>query len=107
VATARFVIASRLHGLVLSVAAGVPVIAISPARKVLQFMRDCDLAEFCIDMSAVDEASLLALAGRIDAGRDQLCRKVAGIARASRAELTRAYDELVALLPGNNDELAA
>jgi len=107
VAAARFVVASRLHGLVLSVAAGVPVIAISPARKVLQFMGDCDLAEFCIDMSAVSEEGLVAIANRVEFERDQLCRKVAGVTEASRAGLASAYDELVALLPGENDDLAA
>jgi polysaccharide pyruvyl transferase WcaK-like protein len=106
-ATARYVVASRLHGLVLSVAAGVPVIALSPARKVFQFMQDCELAEYCIDIGAVDEDRLVALGIRVDCEQDRLRRKVADIAASSRMALSGAYDELVGLLPGNGDAWAA
>jgi polysaccharide pyruvyl transferase WcaK-like protein len=103
VASARFVIASRLHGLVLSVVAGVPVIAISPARKVLQFMGDCGLADFCIDISEVSAERLAALGTRVDGDQVQLRRRITAVTEASRSGLARAYDVLVALLPRKQD----
>ena len=95
-ADARVVIASRLHGLILAVAAGTPVIAISPARKVTRFMSDCGLSDYCLDISAFSADSLHALVER--AGREsvQLGELITSISTSSRSQLSEGYDLLVA-----------
>ena len=93
------VVASRLHGVVLAVVAGAPVIAVSPARKVTRFMRDCGFADFCVEMPQMAPDMLPTLVQRIADNRLELHRKVAEIAQTSRARLDQAYDELAALLP--------
>lgn len=96
---ANCVVASRLHGVVLAVVAGAPVIAVSPARKVTRFMRDCGFADFCVEMPQMAPDMLPTLVRRIADNRLELHRKVAEIAQTSRARLDQAYDELAALLP--------
>jgi polysaccharide pyruvyl transferase WcaK-like protein len=98
VADARVVIASRLHGLILAVAAGTPVIAISPARKVTRFMTDCGLADYCLDISAVSADSLQALVERTGRESVQLGELIASISANSQSQLSEGYDLLVATL---------
>jgi polysaccharide pyruvyl transferase WcaK-like protein len=98
---ARCVIASRLHGLILAVAAGTPVIGVSPARKVTRFMRDCGFSELCVEIPDLNAEKLCAMVEHVTAGHAQLRQRVAEIAADSRAQLERAYDDLVRLLPAN------
>ena len=101
------VVASRLHGIVLAIVAGAPVIAVSPARKVTRFMRDCGFADFCVEMPQIAPDMLPMLVQRIAVNRLELRRKVAEIAQTSRARLDQAYDELAALLPPRQAVLSA
>jgi len=93
------VVASRLHGILLAIVAGAPVIAVSPARKVTRFMRDCGFADFCVEMPQMAPDMLPTLVQRIADNRFELHRKIAEIAQISGARLDQAYDELAALLP--------
>ena len=93
------VIASRLHGILLALIAGAPVIAVSPARKVTRFMRDCGFADFCVEMPQLTPEVLPRLVQRIVVNPLEFRRKLAEIAQTSRARLDQAYDELAALLP--------
>ena len=93
------VVASRLHGIVLAVVAGAPVIAVSPARKVTRFMRDCGFADFCVEMPQMTPEVLPRLVQRIVVNPLEFRLKLAEIAQTSRARLDQAYDELAALLP--------
>ena len=101
------VVASRLHGIVLAIVAGAPVIAVSPARKVTRFMRDCGFADFCVEMPQIAPDMLPMLVQRIAVNRLELRRKVAENAQTSRARLDQAYDELAALLPPRQAVLSA
>ena len=56
---ARLVIASRLHGAILSLIAGAPVVALAPLRKVTQLMGDVGLAAYCVDLQNVTAADLV------------------------------------------------
>jgi polysaccharide pyruvyl transferase WcaK-like protein len=98
---ARVVVASRLHGLILAVAAGTPVIAISPARKVTRFMSDCGLADYCLDLEAVTEESLEALIAKSGLESVQLEELIASIRTRSRSQLSVGFDVLVAVLPSS------
>lgn len=55
----RFVVASRLHGILLSNLSGLPVLAISYDRKVDTYMEDVGLAAYCLDIRNVTLPSLL------------------------------------------------
>ena len=55
-----FVVASRLHGLVLSFLAGKPCIALSYDRKVETLMNDVGLKAYCLDIRSFTSESLLA-----------------------------------------------
>ena len=101
------VVASRLHGILLAIVSGAPVIAVSPARKVTRFMRDCGFADFCVEMPQVTSEMLPALVQRIAANPLEFRRKVAEIAQTSRTRLDQAYDELAALLPPRQTPLLA
>lgn len=53
-----YVVASRLHGVLLPQLLCLPVLAISYDRKVDTHMRDIGLAEYCLDIHSIDAASL-------------------------------------------------
>jgi polysaccharide pyruvyl transferase WcaK-like protein len=55
-----FVVASRLHGLVLSFLAGTPSIALSYDRKVETLMTDVGLKTYCLDIRSFTSENLLA-----------------------------------------------
>jgi polysaccharide pyruvyl transferase WcaK-like protein len=55
-----FVVASRLHGLVLSFLAGTPSIALSYDRKVETLMTDVGLKAYCLDIRSFTSENLLA-----------------------------------------------
>jgi polysaccharide pyruvyl transferase WcaK-like protein len=55
-----FVVASRLHGLVLSFLAGKPCVALSYDRKVETLMTDVGLKAYCLDIRSFTSENLLA-----------------------------------------------
>jgi len=55
-----FVVASRLHGLILSFLAGKPSIALSYDRKVETLMSDVGLKAYCLDIRSFTNENLLA-----------------------------------------------
>jgi polysaccharide pyruvyl transferase WcaK-like protein len=55
---ADLVIASRLHGVILSLIAGCPVIAIAHLGKVTEVMKEFSLEDYCINLQALDETFL-------------------------------------------------
>ena len=72
------------------------MIAVSPARKVTRFMRDCGFADFCVEMPQLTPEVLPRLVQRIVVNPLEFRRKLAEIAQTSRARLDQAYDELAA-----------
>lgn len=56
--TVDYVVASRLHGVLLSHLAGRPVLALSYDRKVKTYMEEMDQARYCLDIHCLDPAAL-------------------------------------------------
>jgi len=56
---ADYVVASRLHGVLLSHLLYIPVLAVSYDRKVDTHMRDMGLSEYCLDIHNLETMSLL------------------------------------------------
>jgi polysaccharide pyruvyl transferase WcaK-like protein len=57
--TLDYVVASRLHGVLLSHRFCLPVLAVSYDRKVDTYMADVGLSQYCVDIHSVDGESLL------------------------------------------------
>jgi polysaccharide pyruvyl transferase WcaK-like protein len=55
----NYVIASRLHGILLSNLCGLPVLAISYDRKVDTYMADVGLPDYCLNIHNIETGSLL------------------------------------------------
>lgn len=94
---AQVVIASRLHGAILSLVSGVPVVAISPLPKVAQLMDDVGLSDYCVELQNFIAAALI---DRISAALDHrpgLQRQVRERTQAFRAGLAQIYDDILAL----------
>jgi polysaccharide pyruvyl transferase WcaK-like protein len=54
-----YVVASRLHGIILSHIANKPVLGISYDRKVNTYMSEMDQMEYCVDIHSVEIDSLI------------------------------------------------
>jgi polysaccharide pyruvyl transferase WcaK-like protein len=95
---AHIVIASRLHGAILSLVTGVPVVAISPLRKVTQLMNDVGLADYTLELQNFTPADLI---DRVQAALDQrpgLQRQITERVQTFYMSLARTYDEVLALV---------
>jgi polysaccharide pyruvyl transferase WcaK-like protein len=58
IASVDFVVASRLHGVLLSHLLNKPVVAISYDRKVTTYMADVEQSEYCLDIHGFDSTTL-------------------------------------------------
>jgi polysaccharide pyruvyl transferase WcaK-like protein len=93
-----FVVASRLHGVILSHLVNRPTIAISYDRKVTTYMRDAEQAQFCLDIHRIDCQSLAnvfqILAEEQGLVKDHLARKTAEY----RQSLSIQFDRVLSCL---------
>jgi polysaccharide pyruvyl transferase WcaK-like protein len=93
--TVDCVVASRLHGVLLSQLLCIPVLAVSYDRKVDTHMADMGLSEYCLDIHSLETVSLLAsfesLTTNADRIKSSLKEKTADFARA----LERQYEFLL------------
>jgi polysaccharide pyruvyl transferase WcaK-like protein len=99
VARARVVIGSRLHAMILALVAGTPVLAISYARKVERQMQDIQLADFVLDLRAVQTPQLLAKIDLVLSRENELRAHISAMTRGFRVELESQFDRLAALIP--------
>jgi polysaccharide pyruvyl transferase WcaK-like protein len=92
------VISSRLHGVLLAIVAGRPVLALSHERKVRTVMRDAGVSEFCVDLTttSLDQVGehLAHLAGELDSCAVRLRDYVA----SARARVIEQQEVLPSLL---------
>jgi polysaccharide pyruvyl transferase WcaK-like protein len=92
------VISSRLHGVLLAVVAGRPVVALSHERKVRAVMTDAGVSAFCTDLttSTLDqvEATLQSLLGQLD----QCAERLQEYALGARSAIQRQEQLLPRLL---------
>ncbi len=98
VAPLDLVIASRLHGVILSHVLQRPVLAISYDRKVATYMTESGYGRFCMEFGQVTEGLIAAgyetLAAERASVHEDLCRKTA----SWKVALTEQYSAAIALM---------
>jgi len=95
ISRADLVIASRLHGVILSHLIAIPVLAISYDRKVDVHMSEIEQSEYCVNIDHVDASTLIE---RFSALRDVGERESAHLKRAvqvNREQVDTQYDRLL------------
>lgn len=99
VSGAEFIIASRLHALILSLVTGTPTIAVSPARKVRQQMIDVGLEDYCFDLNSLQISHLLStVQGALDR-RNELNKNIVSRVNELRCRLEEAFEKLSTFIP--------
>lgn len=97
VAAADYVVASRLHGVLMSHMLGKPVLAISFDRKVDAHMESMAQTQYCVDIGRFETADLItrftALEENAPADRETILERV----RQFRSRLDTQYDALLSL----------
>jgi polysaccharide pyruvyl transferase WcaK-like protein len=92
------VLSSRLHGVLIAVAAGRPVVALSHERKVRALMSDAQESGLCLDLAAASAPQVLELVDRIAAGLEDCERRMAAHAELCREAVLRQEELLPSLL---------
>jgi polysaccharide pyruvyl transferase WcaK-like protein len=92
--SADLVVSSRLHGLILPLVVGVPVVAVSPMRKMSRLMQDMALESLCVELDDVAPDRLIDIVERALGSRSDLRSSIARRTLQLRAELDRSYDAL-------------
>jgi polysaccharide pyruvyl transferase WcaK-like protein len=96
IATVDYVVASRLHGILLSHLCRIPVLAISYDRKVDTYMEDMRLSKYCLDLHEVSVKSLVAtfedLARTSRVVREELDRRTGSYADDLRDQYDRVLE---------------
>jgi polysaccharide pyruvyl transferase WcaK-like protein len=89
-----FVVASRLHGLLLSFLAGKPSVAISYDRKVQSLMEDMDQAVYCLDIHSFTHDELMKAFLGLQSNADIISSKLSTIRHAYDGLLAEQYSQL-------------
>jgi polysaccharide pyruvyl transferase WcaK-like protein len=88
------VVAARLHGVLLSLVAGRPVLALSYDRKVARQMADAGQSEFCMDIDRFDPDDGQRRLQRLWERRGDAGAEIAAVAGAARRRVEEQYDLL-------------
>lgn len=91
-ATADFVVASRLHGVILSHVVGTPVIAVSYDPKVERVMRNLGLSDYCLNIDSFTSTSLAERFRTLESNSKAIRKLVAARTAEYRGALARQYD---------------
>jgi polysaccharide pyruvyl transferase WcaK-like protein len=86
------VVASRLHGALLSHAHGVPVFALSYERKVAALLADAGHARYCVSIDDFEPGDVCARVAEMLARHDELSEEVAGKVDRYRQQVNAQYD---------------
>jgi len=92
------VVATRYHGLLLSIAQGVPVIGVSYHPKTRDLLDAVGLRDFCVEVDAIEPGRLAAMVERAWASNPELRRRIVHCLPALTAEVNAQYADIVALL---------
>jgi polysaccharide pyruvyl transferase WcaK-like protein len=87
-----YVVASRLHGVLLSHLLCIPVLAISYDRKVDTYMADMGLSKYCLDIHSLDTVSLLERFESLTTNADRITSCLEAKAVDYACALERQYD---------------
>ena len=90
-----YVVASRLHGVILAHLAERPVLAISYDRKVTTHMATMGQSRFCLDIDKVDLESLMGAFLALRSEADQVRAGIALGRELSRSALSAQYDQIL------------
>ena len=96
--SADVVVTSRLHGTILALVAGTPVIAVSVARKVSVVMAEVGLSEYCFEASSFGAARLVALSEQAAREGADVRRRINVSVQRLASRLPEAYEALAALV---------
>ena len=94
------VVASRLHGLLLSFLSGKPSLAISYDRKVKCLMDELGQSAYCVDIRSLKCGDLLRLFAMLEANRETVLPAVAATCREYASALQQQYRALTQLFAG-------
>jgi polysaccharide pyruvyl transferase WcaK-like protein len=89
-----YVIASRLHGVILSHLLAKPTLAISYDRKVDAHMSDMGMAEYCLDIHALEGPGLASAFMALVANGDLIRSRLRDRCAAHAVALQRQYDDV-------------
>ncbi len=92
------VVASRLHGLILSFLSGKPALAVSYDRKVKCLMDDLGQTAYCVDIQSFKSDDLLKLLAKLRANRDTVRPVVAAACDKYNDTLQKQYRVIIQLL---------
>ena len=89
------VIASRLHGVLISTLCGLPVLALSYDRKVDTYMEDSGLSDYCLDIHDINVASILDRFSQLAQNLTMIRNRLASNNRRFFASLMEQYDAVL------------
>jgi polysaccharide pyruvyl transferase WcaK-like protein len=95
---ADVVLASRLHGVILSLVAGTPVVAIAYIRKVAQVMADAKISEYCLDLRNCSANKIIALVRTALDNQARLCHHIDTMNVQFRTALEQEYVAVVQVM---------
>jgi polysaccharide pyruvyl transferase WcaK-like protein len=102
-----FVVASRLHGILLSLLSGKPSIAIVYDRKVTCLMEELDQKAYCLDVQSLESEDLLRVFLALQANGHIVVEKLNGIRRQYDQCLQSQYRQIARLALGHSGTLPA
>jgi polysaccharide pyruvyl transferase WcaK-like protein len=88
------VISSRLHGVLLAIVSGRPVLGLSHERKVAAAMQDAGVSDFCLDLATSEAHHVVALLDRMIIELDTCAERLNMYSRSARS-LIREQQELM------------
>jgi polysaccharide pyruvyl transferase WcaK-like protein len=95
-----FVVASRLHTVLLSMRVSKPVLALSFQSKIDSLMQDAGLADYCLPISSFTPEALVQTFSTLQAQRAVLAEQIARRSQAYRAALSEQYDGIFQRIDG-------
>lgn len=99
IAQTEILVATRFHGVVLSLMAGRPALGVCYHRKTADVLDKIGLAGFHMHIDSLDAQALAAMLDKMEGQRIMLQKTVREQAQRYRIALDEQYDRLLALLP--------
>jgi polysaccharide pyruvyl transferase WcaK-like protein len=94
-----FVVASRLHTVLLSMRVGKPIVALSFQSKIENLMQDAGLSDYCLPISSFTPEALEQTFSAMQAQRAALAEQIARRSQAYRAALAEQYQYIFQRIP--------
>lgn len=94
-ASVDIVVASRLHGIILSHLAHKPVLAVSYDRKVLAYMSETFQEDYCLDINAVTPESMMATLACLLESHETLVDAIDTLTVERQTLLNSQYDHII------------